>query len=339
VYTTCAFCNGGLDGDGGPSGLGVGKRFAFDGWRGRLWVICGRCSRWNLSPLDDRLERVEALERAAAQGRVAATTENISLIRFGAYDLVRVGKPPRVEFATWRYGERLKARRRERLKYVIPFTIVAGGLVVAVNAAAGGSFGFFAYNLSGIADAIYRGMVGRRLVRLSEPPVCDRCGEVMHLQARHVQYARLIAERQQDLSLLLSCPRCRSDGALLTGPDAEAALRQGLTYVNLKRGGKHGATRAASSIEAVGGPEELIRRIAKDAVPIHRLRRPSKGSVNLSLPLEMAVDEIAEVRELERQWREAEEIAEIADGMLSPNPQVEDQLRSLKQQGGSQPNG
>jgi len=34
------------------------------------------------------------------------------------------------------------------------------------------------------------------------------------------------------------------------------------------------------------------------------------------LALEMAVDERAEVQELERQWREAEEIAEIADGTL-----------------------
>src|SRR5439155_10872680 len=30
MYATCAFCNAKLDGDGGPSGLGVGRRIAFD---------------------------------------------------------------------------------------------------------------------------------------------------------------------------------------------------------------------------------------------------------------------------------------------------------------------
>src|SRR5438876_747975 len=65
MYRTCAFCNGKLDGDGGPSGLGVGRRLAFDEWKGRLWVICPKCSRWNLAPLDDRLEQIEAVARGA----------------------------------------------------------------------------------------------------------------------------------------------------------------------------------------------------------------------------------------------------------------------------------
>ena len=65
MYRTCAFCNGKLDGDGGPSGLGVGRRLAFDEWRGRLWVICPKCTRWNLAPLEDRLERIEGLARVA----------------------------------------------------------------------------------------------------------------------------------------------------------------------------------------------------------------------------------------------------------------------------------
>src|SRR2546423_13501732 len=141
MYRTCAFCNGKLDGDGGPSGLGVGRRLAFDEWKGRLWVICPKCSRWNLAPLDDRLEQIEALARAAGEGRVAAATEHVALIRWQSYDLGRVGKPRRIEFATWRYGERLKARRREQLKFVVPVTVAAVGLAVAVNVAAGGALG------------------------------------------------------------------------------------------------------------------------------------------------------------------------------------------------------
>src|SRR5205809_7241729 len=100
MYRTCAFCNGKLDGDGGPSGLGVGRRIAFDEWKGRLWVVCPRCSRWNLTPLDDRLERIEVVSLAASQGRVAASTQQVALIRVQRDELLPLRKAPRVELAT-----------------------------------------------------------------------------------------------------------------------------------------------------------------------------------------------------------------------------------------------
>ena len=53
----------------------------------------------------------------------------------------------------------------------------------------------------------------------------------------------------------------------------------------------------------------------------------------------MAVDERAEVEELERQWREAEEIADIADGTLGTSTEVENELRRLKNRRGDQPSG
>jgi len=53
----------------------------------------------------------------------------------------------------------------------------------------------------------------------------------------------------------------------------------------------------------------------------------------------MAVDERAEVQELERQWKEAEEIADIADGTLSTSADIEERLRSLKKRDGDQPSG
>src|SRR6266576_832295 len=178
MYRTCAFCNSKLDGDGGPSGLGVGKRLAFDEWKGRLWVICPRCSRWNLTPLDERLERIEALARVAREGRVAAV-----------------------------------------------------GLAVAVNVAAGGSVGVFVWNMPRIARWMYTRIVGRRAVGLIEPPICERCGTVMRLRARHMAHARVVPDSKADLGLVLSCPSCHAEGALLVGPEAQAALRQGLTYL------------------------------------------------------------------------------------------------------------
>lgn len=332
MYRTCAFCSGKLPGDGGPSGLGVGQRLAFDEWKARLWVICPKCSRWNLAPLDERLEEIEALARAAAEGRVAAATDQVALIRWQHYDLVRVGKPRRLEFATWRYGERLKARRREQLKFVVPVTVAAVGIAVAVNVTAGGSLGVFVWNMPNMARALYTGLVGRRSVALAEPPICERCGTVLHLRARHVRYARVVAQGQSDIALILSCPNCHGEGAMLVGRDAQLALRQGLTYLALARAGRQRVEDAARLVEGAGGPDQLIRDVARRELTLRSLAPERR------LALEMAVDERAEVAELERQWREAEELADIADGLLSTTTELEDELRRLKKRsGGDQP--
>jgi hypothetical protein len=327
VYATCAFCSGALGGDGGASGLGVGKRFAYDGWKSRAWVICQRCGRWNLTPYDTRLDAIAALERMAAAGRLAATTDQVALVRAGPYDVVRVGKPPRIEMAGWRYGERLKARQRERLKVVIPVTAAAVGIMVVANVAVGGSFGAIAWqlnNFSQISNWVYRSMVGNRKLAI-EPPICGHCGSIMVLRARHVQDARFSRTLHQDLALLLRCPRCEHVGAMLEGPDAEQALRSGLTYVNLKKGRRvrRKAEEAASYVERHGGPEQLLDDAARRELAVSTLR----GAEGLAM--EMAVDERAEIRDLEREWRRADEIAEIADNLLVP-PTVEEQLKQLK---------
>ena len=46
----------------------------------------------------------------------------------------------------------------------------------------------------------------------------------------------------------------------------------------------------------------------------------------------MAVDERLEIEELERQWKEAEEIAEIADGTLSSDPLLDQELNRIRKQ-------
>jgi hypothetical protein len=333
MFATCAFCSAKFDGDGGPSGLGLGRRIAFDEWRGRLWVVCPRCARWNLTPLDDRLEHIEAVARSARSGSVLARTEQVALIRWERYDLIQVGKPPRVELAGWRYGERLKQRSRDRAKVVVPLTLAAIGLGVAANVAAGGSVGFLVWNFGRLADGIYVGMVGRRRVSLSEPPICPHCGTVLQLRAKHMQHARVVPDTRHDIGVLLSCPSCRREAALLVGSDAQIALRQGLAFLNVRRANRRRADEAAQVVDQSGGPDQLIIDVARRELTLRSLR-PER-----QLALEMAVDEQAEVRELERRWQEAEEIAEIADGTLSTDAEIEEELRRLKQRSDDQPPG
>jgi len=210
------------------------------------------------------------------------------------------------------------------MKFGLPLTVVALGVAVAVNVAAGGSFGVLLWNMPNFARSIYTGMMGRRRIELVEPPVCERCGTVLLLRAKQVARARLTATQQADLALLLTCPNCGSEAAMLTGPDAAAALRRGLTYLNLARGGRQRAADAARLVEASGGPDRLIRGVARSELTLRSLAPDRR------LALEMAVDEQAEVAALERQWKDAEEIADIADGLLSSDEELERHLRRLK---------
>jgi len=95
-----------------------GVRLAFDAARGRLWVVCAGCGRWNLTPIDERWEAIEICERMFRATRVRVTTAEIGLTRLAdGTELVRIGAPLRPEFAAWRYGDQFGARRRRRNKY------------------------------------------------------------------------------------------------------------------------------------------------------------------------------------------------------------------------------
>ena len=96
----------------------VGRRLAFDAARGRLWVVCTRCERWNLTPLEERWEAVETCERIFRDTRVRVSTENIGIARHPeGLTLVRIGEPLRPEFAAWRYGDQFGRRRRKHILY------------------------------------------------------------------------------------------------------------------------------------------------------------------------------------------------------------------------------
>jgi hypothetical protein len=108
LYTSCLFCHTDLGANHFLTAFPVGRRLAFDPKTGRLWVICTRCGRWNLTPLEERWEAIDDSERLFRGTRLRMSTDNVGLAQFrGGFELVRVGPALLPEIASWRYGTRL----------------------------------------------------------------------------------------------------------------------------------------------------------------------------------------------------------------------------------------
>src|SRR5215203_4578160 len=112
MYRTCLFCSSALGSNEAVEHFPVGRRLAFDAAKGRLWVVCRKCERWNLTPLEERWEAIEECERAFTDTRLRVSTGNIGLAKLReGLELVRIGSALRPEMAAWRYGDQFGRRR------------------------------------------------------------------------------------------------------------------------------------------------------------------------------------------------------------------------------------
>src|SRR5215831_12260351 len=145
MYSTCLFCNQSLGTNAAIDSFSIGRRLAFDAAKGRLWVVCRKCERWNLSPLDERWEAIEQAERLYSETRRRVATAEIGLARLrDGTELVRIGAPLRPEFAGWRYGDQFGRRRTRQILIAGAGLVAIGGVVVggAIVGASLASFGW-----------------------------------------------------------------------------------------------------------------------------------------------------------------------------------------------------
>ncbi len=77
MYSTCLFCHTDLGANDDVEACPVGRRLAFDPAKGRLWVVCTFCGRWNLTPLEERWEAVERCEQLYRDTWQRYSVENI----------------------------------------------------------------------------------------------------------------------------------------------------------------------------------------------------------------------------------------------------------------------
>ena len=132
MYSACMFCNQPLGKNQVVEHFPIGRRLAFDSGKGRLWVVCRKCERWNLSPIEERWEALEECERSYHGIRTRASTDNVGMARHReGLELVRIGEPLRPEFAAWRYGDQFGRRRKKAIIMGVGAGAVLGTIAIA----------------------------------------------------------------------------------------------------------------------------------------------------------------------------------------------------------------
>jgi len=366
LYTACLYCSKSLGSNEEIEQFPVGRRLAFDAARGRLWVVCPSCLRWCLTPIEERWEAIEACERAFRDTRVRASTPEISLVRLReGLELVRVGAPLLPEMAAWRYGREFSARRRRAMALgagAVGVGAVGASLALSSGVAAAyvglaafgapiihmtGLIGFAAWSAIDSARAIRLMHDGKRLqvyrADLRDTNlVTTNTAEGWGLRLKH-SYARIVltgAEATRVAARLLA--RANGSGAsggvlsdatarLSAAPAFDTVLRQVAAHSESLTAARADAAREFRASFA-GGPltsgGKFDETLNPGGLP---LLAPS-----MRLAFEMALHEDSERHALEGElaplitaWREAEEIAGIADALLVP-PAIDAQLDALR---------
>ena len=358
VYSTCLFCHADLGRNEAVTSFPVGRRLAFDSANGRFWVICESCKRWNLSPLEERWEAMDECERLYEGTRLRMSTDNVGLARIGeGTELVRVGAALRPEMAAWRFGAQLAARRR-KYRWVVAGGVV-GAAVMAVGVKTAGT-GFIGGNWGWqLLQAAYEratrivlptpperlvdpvGVLNRPLPELlgrERPPITAPVVETKHARKG------LIERADGDSGFLLTVPVVGRDTVRYDAALSPRVLAKMLTKVNRSGGRKEDERLAVGMLESVaahgahdlplGVLEQYARkRLFGDKAPAERTL--GKIGATTTLALEMALNEqrerevlAGELLDLEFAWKEAEELARIADTLESSS--IDRALAALK---------
>jgi hypothetical protein len=335
MYRTCIFCSSDLGANQAVEAFPVGRSIAFDAGRGRLWAVCRQCCRWNLAPLEERWEAVEELERSFRDSRLRVQSENIGLSKLAdGTRLIRVGDALAGELAAWRYGSQLVRRRRQ---YIIGGLAVGAAAMVGVGGmialqVAGGMGGLWTMAAHAWDEKQQRKEVHR--IRAFASPT----GREIIIRRWHVQGARLAVD--DGAGVLLRVPdverekrntdgwgraRFSRDSELVLPPEqARAVLNRAMVVVNKKGASRDRVADAVKLIEGARSADEYLLQAAQRGGVLGKREGMESRQLTpvAALALEMALHDEQERRALEGElagleaaWRQAEEIAAIADAL------------------------
>lgn len=335
MYSTCLHCARSLGRNAMLETLPIGRRLAFDATQGRLWVVCRWCAKWNLVPFDNRLETIDAAERLFRDTPTRYSTEHIGLAKVGeGLELVCIGSAERREFAAWRYN-------RFRGSMAIPVPVFhallgagAGNLVQAALATGTGTVASAVSASASLVPIVVMLGLAWRGLRRRVPTVTDANGDRRDL--RLVDVPNLWYHRGHDgdpwrLTGLLQPMTARSPLARATvefqvqGKEAQRLLAL-VVEVGLAPGREGGAVdRAIGLIEDRTKMEALLAAPDRFFPSWYTGKRPVGLGVvprEVRLAMLMASQETrerewleGELALLEREWRDADRLAKISDGL------------------------
>jgi hypothetical protein len=328
MLTTCLFCHQPFPENRTLERFVCGRRVAYDPVRGRLWAVCPSCDRWTLAPFETRWEVLEDLERLTRDGaRLLGETGQIALLEAEDLEVVRVGKAGLREESWWRYGREFSARRasaehtvrRGKVREALFSTLVLG------------------IPIWGLSDPNH--WIGRARTRefgsvaWQGEAACNGCGGALgEVRFEEGSRLRLRSGPYGAVALWYGCVRCAAAGASegepgrqpghrITGVAADHVLRRLLAHANFAGGTEPTVWEAMDLVESFPTTDHLIGQVSRLGPALGELTETG------SFALEIAVNADVERRlleldleELESRWREEEEIAAIADGILTPWP-------------------
>ena len=319
MYSACLYCQSHLGRNELLPRFPVGKRLAFDSDKGRLWVICGSCARWNLSPLEERLESIDDCERHFRRTHIRISTPNIGLVEHPeGVSLIRIGKPLFPEFAAWRYGRRFT---RRRVKTGLAAGTIIGGALGATLGAVAAGFGGLAF-IASYATALWIVDEGPK----RRPVTTIRLdGRLLYLKQDDAEATRVFDDGNGGYGVALH----HTKGVeLLRGAFVKRVLGRVIPTLSPFGGASDEITTAIQLVDHAGSADECVAQTM--------LRARGSGGFFSQLPvysrlaLEMSLQEESERKAmegelagLERAWREAEQIAAIADSLLIPSEVLE----------------
>ncbi|MEO7995902.1 MAG: hypothetical protein ABI852_00585 [Gemmatimonadaceae bacterium] len=369
MYSTCLFCSASLGANETIEHFPVGRRLAYDSATGRLWVVCKQCDRWNLSPLESRWEAIEEAERQFRATKTRVATDNIGLAKLSdGTELVRIGKPPELELAVWRYGEQFRKRHRKVLRqsfvatgaFAIPYS-----LLMTFPAVSSG-LPLYAGVVSASAGPYLQSLISRRYDKwrnrtIPVANVRDEKNNLLRLTQNNVNAATLVAADGAELSVTVPHVSVRpaagmarllrnkqemegeNESVLLRGDIALQALAAMLPSANRFGSTNKGVEAAMKVVQDSDNLSTLLRRTSNESVyQANRFAKKIPGNliayapqdVRLALEMSLHADDErrameGELQQLEQRWRDADAIAKISDEMFLPDS-VEAQLREWR---------
>jgi hypothetical protein len=281
--------------------------------------VCAKCGRWNLTPLEERWEAIEECEKQYRATFTRSSTDQIGLGRVKeGTDLIRIGAPLRPEFAAWRYGRHFKRRRRHTQ------ILYGAGLVSYAGLAFVG--GPLSPLMPSVISLVLGVMFKQAETRRAQSLITRQAEEAFSRRIwKHESIGIRIIPGEGGQAWGL---RFALDGKFLDfhGQDALHTSHLIAPAINVKGARPSDVNVAVRDIEIAGSADRYFSKILKFG--------QSKGwhytGINeypehMRLAFEMAAHEETEraamdgeLTQLENDWRDAEEIAAIADNLFLP---------------------